>query len=53
MAKFLIETCSPDGPVTQDEIEEAMRWMQNHDGSAWRGFIKVTEIERDYRLPNG
>lgn len=50
MAKFLIETTSPDGPVSKEEIEAAMRWMQNHDGIAWRGVITVTEIERDYRL---
>lgn len=51
MAKFLIQTASPDGPITKEEIEAAMFWMQNHDGVGFRCMIIVTEIERDYRLP--
>lgn len=50
MAKFLIETTSPDLPIKKEEIEKAMLWMTNHDGTAFRCFIKVTEIEKDYRL---
>lgn len=50
MSKFVIEISSPDGPVTKQEIEDAMNWMTNHDGKAFRALITVTEIERDYRL---
>jgi Holliday junction resolvase RusA-like endonuclease len=48
MTRFLIEAHSPDGYVSAGEIEDAMRWLQNHDGVAWRGYINVTEIEEDY-----
>lgn len=51
MSKFMISVSSPDGATTKEEIEEAMNWMINHDGKAWRASITVTEIERDYRLP--
>lgn len=53
MAKFLIETHSPDGPITKKEIEAAMLWMQSHDGIAFRCVTVVTELERDYRLKLG
>ncbi len=51
MSAFLIKISSPDGPVTKEDIEEAMMWMTNHDGIAWRALITVEEVERDYRLP--
>lgn len=51
MAKFMVETSSPDGPVTKEEVEAPMAWMCNHGGVAFRGLVTVTEVERDYRLP--
>jgi len=43
--KFMVDAMSPDGPITKEDIESAMRWLYNHDGVVIRGIWEVKEIE--------
>lgn len=43
--RFEIDIMSPDGPFTVEEIEEALRWLMNHDGKAIRGFFSVKKLD--------